>query len=51
MHLQESQDDPRKRRPDISKAQSVLGWKPEVTFDSGLKKTIMWIKKNNYLFS
>lgn len=51
IHLQESQDDPRKRRPDISKAQSVLGWKPEVTFDSGLEKTIRWIKKNSYLFS
>lgn len=33
-------DDPTKRKPDISKAKSVLGWKPKVGIDDGLKKTI-----------
>ena len=37
-------DDPSKRRPDISKATSVLGWTPTVTVDDGLKKTIEYYK-------
>jgi UDP-glucuronate decarboxylase len=34
------QDDPKQRKPDISKAQSVLKWKPIVDLDLGLKATI-----------
>ncbi len=33
-------DDPRVRRPDISRAQKVLGWSPEVDVDTGLGATI-----------
>ena len=33
-------NDPKTRRPDISKAQSVLGWRPVVDLENGLKKTI-----------
>ena len=33
-------DDPRQRRPDISKAESVLGWRPHVPLREGLAKTI-----------
>lgn len=36
------QDDPKQRRPDISKAQSNLGWKPEITLEAGLEKTIAY---------
>ena len=35
-------DDPTKRRPDISKAGALLGWKPKVAADEGLKKTIAY---------
>lgn len=38
------QDDPKVRRPDISKASSVLHWKPEVTLDKGLRKTLQWFR-------
>ncbi|MCD5401514.1 SDR family oxidoreductase [candidate division NPL-UPA2 bacterium] len=38
-------DDPKVRRPDISKAQSLLRWKPEVMLDAGLRKTIDWFKQ------
>ncbi|MBU1854799.1 MAG: SDR family oxidoreductase [Nanoarchaeota archaeon] len=37
-------DDPTMRRPDISKARELLGWKPEVELEEGLKKTIEWFK-------
>ncbi|MCP4645025.1 MAG: SDR family oxidoreductase [bacterium] len=33
-------DDPRQRRPDISKAKRVLGWEPKVALEDGLKLTI-----------
>jgi dTDP-glucose 4,6-dehydratase len=33
-------DDPTRRRPDISRAADVLGWRPVVTFDDGLGRTI-----------
>jgi len=33
-------DDPQQRRPDISRAQHILGWEPEVTLDQGLAKTL-----------
>jgi len=34
------QDDPVKRKPDISLAKSVLGWEPKIALDEGLQKTI-----------
>jgi UDP-glucuronate decarboxylase len=38
------QDDPRQRRPDISLAQSVLGWKPTVDINEGLKETVAYFR-------
>jgi len=32
-------DDPRRRRPDISRARSYLGWEPQVTLEAGLAAT------------
>jgi len=37
-------DDPERRRPNIEKAQRMLGWTPCVDPDSGLKRTIDWFK-------
>jgi UDP-glucuronate decarboxylase len=34
------QDDPRQRRPDISRAQAELGWSPRVPLREGLLCTI-----------
>ncbi len=34
------QDDPRQRRPDISRAATTLGWKPTIEVDVGLARTI-----------
>ncbi|MDH5532949.1 MAG: SDR family oxidoreductase [Candidatus Pacebacteria bacterium] len=38
------QDDPKKRRPDISKAKELLGWEPEIALKDGLEKTIEYFK-------
>lgn len=37
-------DDPMQRKPDITKAQSVLGWEPKIPLEEGLKKTIEYFK-------
>ncbi len=37
-------DDPKKRRPDISKAKRILNWEPTVTLDDGLKVTIEYFQ-------
>lgn len=38
------QDDPRQRRPDITKAQKLLGWQPAVGLEEGLEKTIEYYR-------
>ncbi|MCK4261933.1 SDR family oxidoreductase, partial [bacterium] len=37
-------DDPKVRRPDITKARKELSWEPKVSLEEGLKKTIEWFK-------
>jgi nucleoside-diphosphate-sugar epimerase len=39
-------DDPERRRPDISKAQQVLGWQVQVSLDNGLRRTIEWFSNH-----
>jgi dTDP-glucose 4,6-dehydratase len=37
-------DDPKKRRPDITKAKKVLGWEPKVPLEDGLRETVAYFK-------
>ncbi len=37
-------DDPKQRRPDITKARTLLGWEPRVSLQDGLKETIAYFK-------
>jgi nucleoside-diphosphate-sugar epimerase len=39
-------DDPERRRPDISKAQQVLGWQLHVPMEDGLMRTIEWFSNH-----
>ncbi len=39
------QDDPTRRRPDISKARALLGWEPRVALVEGLGRTIEWFRR------
>ncbi|NKZ09072.1 UDP-glucuronic acid decarboxylase family protein [Actinomadura latina] len=36
------EDDPRVRRPDTRLAEDVLGWRPRITVEEGLRSTIEW---------
>jgi UDP-glucuronate decarboxylase len=38
-------DDPRQRRPDISKANELFAWKPTVPLQDGLLKTIVYFER------
>ena len=38
-------DDPIQRKPDISLAVKELGWRPKISLEEGLDKTISWFKK------
>ncbi len=37
-------DDPRQRRPDITRARTLLGWEPTVGLEEGLRKSIEYFK-------
>jgi dTDP-glucose 4,6-dehydratase len=37
-------DDPKQRRPDITRAKSLLGWEPKVSLEEGLQRTITYFK-------
>ncbi|MDB5697331.1 MAG: family oxidoreductase [Alphaproteobacteria bacterium] len=42
VHLPLPTDDPRRRRPDISRARELLGWEPRVALQEGLEATAAW---------
>ncbi|MDZ4743668.1 MAG: UDP-glucuronic acid decarboxylase family protein [Verrucomicrobiota bacterium] len=37
-------DDPKQRRPDITRAKELLGWTPKITVEEGLRKTIKYFE-------
>ena len=39
-------DDPQVRQPDITRAQQLLGWQPEVELDDGLRRTLVTLGRN-----
>ncbi|MBW7914904.1 MAG: GDP-mannose 4,6-dehydratase, partial [Taibaiella sp.] len=39
-------DDPKQRRPDITKAKEILGWEPKVDRSEGLKRTLEYFKQH-----
>lgn len=40
-----TKDDPQTRRPDITRARTVLGWEPRVSLEEGLGETIAWFRE------
>jgi UDP-glucuronate decarboxylase len=41
-HMPLPQDDPKQRKPDITRAQKLLGWQPEIPLREGLQKTVAY---------
>ncbi len=39
-----TEDDPKQRRPDITKAKELLGWEPKVSLEEGLDKTVAYFR-------
>ena len=44
-YLELPSDDPKQRKPDITKAKTKLNWEPKVNLDEGLAKTITWVEE------
>ena len=44
VHSDLPQDDPLQRRPDLQKAERLLGWRPKVSLREGLEKMIAWLR-------
>lgn len=40
------EDDPKQRQPNISRAQTLLGWNPTIALNEGLSKTVDYFKSN-----
>jgi UDP-glucuronate decarboxylase len=38
-------DDPEVRRPDITRAETELGWKPKVSLEEGVQRTVPWFQR------
>jgi dTDP-glucose 4,6-dehydratase len=38
-------DDPKQRRPDITRARKLLGWQPEVALENGLARTLEYFRR------
>ena len=39
------QDDPKQRRPDITKARTLLGWEPKIDLETGLRKSLDYFRQ------
>ena len=40
-----TEGDPQQRRPDITKAKTILGWEPKISLEEGLRRTIAYFAK------
>src|SRR5205807_3692577 len=38
------QDDPRQRRPDTTRARTILGWAPHTSMEDGLRRTLEYFR-------
>ena len=45
IHMPLPQDDPKQRRPDITKAKQNLNWEPTIALEQGLEKTIAYFRE------
>ena len=48
IHIAPAISDPKKRKPDISKAKELLDWEPEIGLLEGIRRTIAWFRSIGY---
>ena len=46
VHVERPIDDPQVRRPDTTRARELLGWRPRVSLDEGLRRTLEWARQS-----
>lgn len=44
-HIDLPEDDPKVRRPDLTRARELLGWEPQMSVEEGLKRTVRWMEE------
>jgi UDP-glucuronate decarboxylase len=44
IHMPLPKDDPKQRKPEISRAKTILDWEPKINLDKGLLHTIEYFK-------
>jgi nucleoside-diphosphate-sugar epimerase len=47
VYVDRPEDDPTRRQPDISKAQGLLDFTPQIALEEGLQRTIDWYRENS----
>jgi UDP-glucuronate decarboxylase len=45
VHVELPPDDPRQRRPDITRARTILAWEPRISLDEGLRTTVAYFQE------
>lgn len=45
VHEAEVEDDPQRRKPDITRAKHILNWEPKVLLDDGLRMTVEYFRQ------
>lgn len=43
--IEATENDPKQRKPDITKANSLLSWQPKIKLEQGIKDTMLYFKK------
>lgn len=45
VHMDKATDDPQRRRPDISRAEKLLSWRPRVALKDGIHHTVEYFRR------
>ncbi len=50
IHKEKMPDDPKRRKPNISRAKNEINWEPHISLDDGIKRMVEWIKQNKHIY-
>lgn len=49
VYIDSTENDPKQRKPDISKASQLLDWTPKITLEEGIQKTVDYFKRSSHI--